>query len=427
MPKEAPRNLTDTLSRSWIIRPLGDLREATLKWAVQRFSSPKEVKKEKNELRPLHGMHACEFHGKPYLRFKSIPNHVPTPEELQVVLNDEDDDWDLRHWEESKQKQDLAYVYHTCIKWHLKDHFRARKYKTQHFHAKHDGDAFTHVFAFPLYSMVSAYWARLVIRRSFDLDLLEWRSKNRLSSTMIDEIKSRRIAIARHQRNIGTSLSTLRGLVLAERGYDPVERELAPSWNVAHANGLVPNGDDDSWQRIYGDYAELKASMDALEVRASKIHDGTMGLLNVVQKEKAESSSRAASRLSFGSAVFAIVLLPFQIIPQYYDSTNEPDNTGPALSKHNYKVYMVRGILVFIAVWAVLALLYIVFWEGLESLSDKFWYHYYRRDRSGYYKKRQLRADEKVNEAEAEAKAGGNSRLRSIIHRDRRGRGDGEV
>jgi hypothetical protein len=106
-----------------------------------------------------------------------------------------------------------------------------------------------HLFAFPLYSMVSAYWARLVIRRSFDLDLLEWRSKDRLTSNTIEETKSRRVAITRHQRNITTSLWTLRSLMLAEKGCDPATRELAPSWNMAHANGLVPeHADEDSWQ-----------------------------------------------------------------------------------------------------------------------------------------------------------------------------------
>jgi hypothetical protein len=390
---------------------------------VQTFSKPKDIKPPKSKRRAEHGMDDCKVHNEPYLKFRSIPNHVPTPEEFDMMVNDPDD-YDLRNWEEDRQKQSLAYVYHSCIKWHLKTHFRARLDKTSH---PHKGDSFTHVYAFPLYSMVSAYWARLVIRRSFDLDLLEWRSKNRLNSTMIEEIKSRRIAIARHQRNIGSSLSTLKGLVSLEKGLDPMKCEI-PGW-VGGGSGLVQNGDDDSWQRILGDFGELKSSMDALEIRANKIQEGTMGLLNVVQKEKAEVSSRASSRLNVGGAIFAIVLLPFSIIPQFFQMTHDESKTGLPGSKQimsgkRYALYNFYGVLAFICMWLLCIVMYKVLWEGFDSLKDDFRYHYNRRERGGYFRERKLRADEKVKEKEKDAPNNGHI---GLIHHKRRQLDEGEA
>ena len=80
-----------------------------------------------------------------------------------------------------------------------------------------DYSTFVHLFAAPLFKIVAANWARLIVRRSFDLDLLEWRPKERVTSRTIDEIKSRRITITHHQRDIKSSMEVLRALMLEER------------------------------------------------------------------------------------------------------------------------------------------------------------------------------------------------------------------
>jgi hypothetical protein len=185
---------------------------------------------------------------------------------------------------------------------HLKDHLKESKAVSKdRKKRKGEEDMFIHLFAFPLFQMVSAYWARLVVRRSFDLDLLEWRSKDRMQSSTIEEIKSRHLAITRHQRDISASLEILRGLVVTERGETSTQRESHPEYNVGRANGLVSDAaDDDSWERLYSDFYELSASMNALQTRAIEIYDGIIGLINIRNIEKADQSNRSV--MTFNSA-----------------------------------------------------------------------------------------------------------------------------
>jgi len=93
----------------------------------------------------------------------------------------------------------------------------------------------------------------LVVRRSFDLDLLEWRSSNCLDSTTIEEVRSRRVAITRHQRDIGASLDILHGLASTEAGMKPENvHESLPTVNLGRPNGFVAKqADKDSWKSIY--------------------------------------------------------------------------------------------------------------------------------------------------------------------------------
>src|SRR2546423_848478 len=76
---------------------------------------------------PTYAPTACEYHNKKYLRFRSIPNTIPTPEQLDKILGDEDHDLDLINWESKKQKQEFASVYNMNLKLHLKDHFRKHR------------------------------------------------------------------------------------------------------------------------------------------------------------------------------------------------------------------------------------------------------------------------------------------------------------
>ena len=290
------------------------------RWRHFRKDEPIDQNKARNKRKKANcAQTSCTYDNKHYLRFRSVPNVIPTPDHLEKLLNDEDEDSDLKGWELEGKKQSLAWVYNVNFKIHLKKHFRARKHGKTFPHKNSQEDKFIHLFAFPLFSMVSAYWSRLIIRRSFDLDLLEWRSARQLSSRTIEEIKSRRIAITRHQQHISTSLSTLRRLVLAENGRSPAESESAPSWNICSANGLVPDDEDeDSWERIYGDYYELQSSVNALEARAAKIHDSIIGLLRVAMNERAEESSKSQTHLNLGGAVFAFLLLPFQMLGPFF-------------------------------------------------------------------------------------------------------------
>ncbi len=94
-----------------------------------------------------------------------------------------------------------------------------------------------------------------------------------MSSETIEEIKSRRIAIARHQRDLAASVEVLRGLTNEERDHareysksrtdvlisparkDSVAQamlEIGPAYNRGRSNGLVTGTvDGDSWERIY--------------------------------------------------------------------------------------------------------------------------------------------------------------------------------
>jgi hypothetical protein len=59
-------------------------------------------------------------------------------------------------------------------------------------------------------------------------------------------------------------------------------------------------------KRVYGDFAELQTSMDALGERASRIHDSIIGLLGVVNNEQVSQSTKAAGRLNIMGAVCGV-------------------------------------------------------------------------------------------------------------------------
>src|SRR5947209_12658458 len=85
--------------------------------------------------------------------------------------------------------------------------------------------------------------------------------------------------------------------------------------------------------------------MDALETRATKIHDGIIGLVNVVSKERTEDANKAAQNLNLGAAVFAILLLPFQIVPPIFTVPSD----GPAKSKGKFirAIFATAGAVIF--------------------------------------------------------------------------------
>jgi hypothetical protein len=168
---------------------------------------------------------------------------------------------------------------------------------------EHDHATFVYLFGIPLFEIVAANWARLVDRERFDLDLLEWRPIERMQKKTVEEIKSRRIAITKHQRDIAASIEVLQSLTQEERygnishkhhngdqtnpksridGLKLALMETSAVWNRGRSNGLVAEEvEDDSWERVFYDFVELQASMEFLEKRAKKIQDGIFGLLSV--------------------------------------------------------------------------------------------------------------------------------------------------
>jgi hypothetical protein len=257
--------------------------------------------------------------------FRSVPNMLPNPAELRRILEDDE----TKDWEKEGHKQNSAFAFDRNFRIHIKRHFEDAEKK------KVDYTTFVHLFGAPLFKMVAANWARLTVRRSFDLDLLEWRPKQRLTSHTIDEIKSRRVAIARHQRDINSSLEVLRALMLEERGQQVTQEDCRQaksasqtdrltnaqilalvegmcSWNRGRSSGLVSaEMKDDAWESIFWDYFELKASMDALEKRADKIQDGLVGQIQVVGGE----TSGTLNTIAF---LFSLILLPFSIVGSIY-------------------------------------------------------------------------------------------------------------
>lgn len=181
---------------------------------------------------------------------------------------------------------------------------------------------FVYLFGAPLFEIVAANWARLVVRRDFDLDLLEWRPLQGMQEKTVEEIKSRRIAITKHQRDIAASVEVLRSLAQEERYLKLVHKhdnddqsnprihidtltlallETRPEWNRGRSNGLVAEeAEDNTWDRVFYDFFELQASMDALEKRADKIQDGIFALLSV-SKQKQHSKLLAAQKLLLAS------------------------------------------------------------------------------------------------------------------------------
>jgi Mg2+ and Co2+ transporter CorA len=220
-----------------------------------------------------------------------------------------------------------------------------------------------HLFAAPLFKIIAANWARLIVRRSFDLDLLEWRPKERVTSRTIDEIKSRRIAITRHQRDIKSSMEVLRALMLEEREHEIQHGDASKitvaqvrmtvdsmaDWNRGRSNGLVSGeAKDDSWGSIFWDFVELKASIDALEKRASQIQDSLCGQIQVVGGEK-------ASVLNWIAMGFTAILLPFSIIGTIYGASLKHGEREAPLKRPS--VFVKAVFLTFLAIIATMGIL----------------------------------------------------------------------
>ena len=274
----------------------------------------------------------------------------------------------VRNWELKRRKQSYASAYDTVLKLQLKERLkmrrRRRQTKPEYVTADSkqsngcktiDDDMFIHVFGAPLFRLVSANWARLVVRRSFDLDLLEWRSSNCLDSKTIEEIKSRRVAITRHQRDIAASLDILRGLASTEKGIPLEQHELAPGFNLGRPNGFIATrSEKDSWWSIFWDFYELKASMDTLEKRASKIHDAIIGQIGVVGRENSKASNKHAWTLNVVAFVFTFILLPFSIVPPIFNTLD--GHGGPKISVHSFAMAVGLAALCVMATFLALTL-----------------------------------------------------------------------
>src|SRR2546423_1273059 len=149
----------------------------------------------------------CKYHEVPTIRFRSVPNAIPTPKEWAVIQGNKD----LRDWELHPRKQSFASAYDMVLKLQLHERFEEHKKakaklsnvsdkpapggrkdaegankaeieNSKEEENKTDFDRFIRIFGAPVFRLVSDNWARLVVRRSFDLDLLEWRSKACLNS-----------------------------------------------------------------------------------------------------------------------------------------------------------------------------------------------------------------------------------------------------
>jgi hypothetical protein len=244
------------------------------------------------------------------IKFKSFPGLTPSPSEWDS-LNKDDADWKTfknERWE-TPEKQSYASAFDRIFRIHASNHFSRLKqhHPLDNAHTKNRESitTFVHLFALPIFKIVAANWARLIVRRSFDLDLLEWRPKERMNSRTIDEIKSRRVAITRHQRDLFASVEILRALMLEEQereiGGDSSQAthrhlwaESAPEWNEGRGNGVMADVTrNESWERMYWDFFELMTSMDALQKRADKIIDSMVGQIAVSDKENAGRLSTA--------------------------------------------------------------------------------------------------------------------------------------
>lgn len=269
---------------------------------------------------------------------------------------------------------------------------------------KFDHAAFVHFFGVPLFRMVAANWARLVSRRSFELDLLEWRPPYRMNSETVEEIKSRRVAITRHQRDIDASVEVLRGLTQEERFQmlDQTYRGLSKDgtaqtnsantqldaltlallevsnaqWNRGRSNGLVADAADyDSWERVFFDFFELKASMDALEKRADKIQDGIVGLIQIW-------SGVQSQNLNIMVIFFTLFVFPFSIVGAIW-SANLTKNPSPPTTETGMEIvpskhwagFVIAALVTFAAVFVFLVVGWLVKgWVFRKYDKMKFWW-----------------------------------------------------
>jgi len=204
---------------------------------------------------------------------------------------------------------------------HVENHFK----RCQEKKIKVDVD-FIHCFVFPLFRIVSANWTRLIHKRGLDLDMLEWRPQEDKDTTgsihTVEETKSRRGALVRHQKAITATLEMLRHLKQQEKAAqfedevtnvgDANLKELEKvklkyrdddnGYNKGLSDGLSgQDADGDTWEALYYDFFELKAGVDALEKRADKIAESMLAMMNV----KIQSSNReiqASSKDIFASS-----------------------------------------------------------------------------------------------------------------------------
>ncbi|KAK1749746.1 hypothetical protein QBC47DRAFT_365808 [Echria macrotheca] len=258
-------------------------------------------------------------------------------------------------------KRDYASAFDREFQLHVQDlweQLHPKKKPTNKDQPVNDGDAdfnFVHLFGVPLFRLIASNWARLVERRSSDLDLLEWRPTDMTGIDTVQCIKSRRIAIARHQKDINTCLAMLRNLRQEERvrryrdelrryvhdgklpqdllqgapdlgddkahlvhGSDLHEvkmetmrsryQEDDTGYNKGLTNGLVGSEkDDSSWDAVYYDFFELKASIDALASRADKIQEGMLGLLSI-------RISESSSMLNSIGVFFSVIIIPWTVV-----------------------------------------------------------------------------------------------------------------
>lgn len=240
---------------------------------------------------------------------------------------------------EGGEKKDYASAFHREFKIHVWDHMVAagpwdppdvegpqgtETLPTRPNNEGVDHSTFIDLFGVPLFNVVAANWARLIVRRKFDLDLLEWRPRDKVNSNTIEEIKSRRIAIANHLRDLEASVEVLSGLAQEKRSQWLTERQKSPldpgngmivavlevnsPQNKARSNGFITSSQDhDTWEKVYYDFFELKASMYALGMRADKIQDGIVGLIQVWSNEQSQTLNQIA-------LLFSLLILPFSIV-----------------------------------------------------------------------------------------------------------------
>jgi hypothetical protein len=101
----------------------------------------------------------------------------------------------------------------------------------------------------------------------------------------------------------GSDLNAVRMEVIKPRYLDDDN-----GYNKGLSNGLVGSEkDDDTWDRVYYDFFELKASMDALEKHADKIQEGMIGLLSI----RISQSSKLLNGIGF---MFSVLIIPWSFV-----------------------------------------------------------------------------------------------------------------
>ncbi|KAK4445681.1 hypothetical protein QBC34DRAFT_441512 [Podospora aff. communis PSN243] len=265
------------------------------------------------------------------------------PKDTGIYLPDE-----KGHRKKAGVKWDYARAFDREFRIQAQEFWERIQYKKREdptFRIENHDFSFVDLFGVPLFRIIASNWARLVERRTLDLRQLEWRPTRATGIDTVQGIKSRRIAIARHQKCINSCLAVLRNLRQEER-VRRFKEELAAykthhshrarqpegsadlipvfdievikstyidgddhQYNKGLSNGLVGTEKDDefTWDRVYYDFFELKASMDALANRADKIQEGIIGLLSI-------KISQNSSMLSWIGFVFSLVIIPFTIV-----------------------------------------------------------------------------------------------------------------